>query len=157
MTDNESVVLLSKEDQAVLGEVNDENISPKVLEHATHPCNLGWINNPDGQASVTGICEDTVSICLRLEGPIVKNARFQANGCGFTVACASVATELVRGKSLKHALRISGEQIFSCLGGLPKEHAHCADLAANALKGAVKDALEHLKEPWKRAYQTFGQ
>ena len=70
------------------------------------------------------------------------------------MACGSAATELAKGKSLKHALTISGKQIEQSLAGLPREHMHCADLAANTLKEAARDALEKQKEPWRRIYRT---
>ncbi len=152
MVDDRDVSLLSKEDQEVLGELEEESINPEVRRHATRPMNMGPMKNPDGQAALTGICEDTVLIQLHIKGVLIDDVCFQTNGCGFTIACGSVVTEMVRGKNLKQAFRITGKQIDLALGGLPREHMHCADLAANTLKEAAQNTLENIKEPWKRMY-----
>jgi nitrogen fixation NifU-like protein len=106
-----------------------------------HPHNLRILPNPDGQAEVTGICEDTIAFQVRLNVDIISAVCFQARGYGFTLACGSIATELVRGKHIEDALAVTGKQIEKALGGLPGSHRHCADLAANALKAALRDAL----------------
>ncbi len=141
MTKYEDGPLLSKEDQEILGELDPKNVSKEVLKHAAHPHNLGLLKDPDGQAIRKGICGDAVLIQLRLQGEIVDDIRFQSSGCGFTLACGSVATELARGKSVRYALGVTGKEINRTLGSLPLEHTHCADLAANTLKAAVQDAL----------------
>jgi nitrogen fixation protein NifU and related proteins len=150
--DNSSFLLLSEEDQQLLGEVEEESISPKVWQYAEHPRNIGELPKPDGQSELTGICEDTISFQLSLKDNTIADIRFQARGCGFTLACGSMVTELVLGKRISEALGITGKQIETALGGLPKSHLHCADLSANALKAAARDALENLRNPWKRAY-----
>ncbi len=134
--------LLSKEDQEILGELDRKTIPPKVWQHAEHPRNNGILEHPDGQSEVTGICEDTIGFQLRVRSGVVDGITFQADGCGFTLACGSMATELARGKPVREALEVTGEQIQKALGGLPRNHVHCADLAANALKAALLDALE---------------
>ena len=154
MVDERAVSLLSKEDQAILGELDEGNISSKVQRHATHPCNLGHMKNPDGQAALTGICEDTVLIQLHIKDAFIDDICFQTTGCGFTLACGSVATEMVRGKKLSYALGITAKKIDRALEGLPKEHTHCADLTANTVKAAAKNALDNIKEPWKRMYYS---
>ena len=153
MTKDNGISLLSKEDQQILGRLDEGSISPKVWLHAAHPRNQGILSNPDGQAEVTGICEDTISFQLQLKENRIDKIRFQARGCGFTVACGSVTTELVRGKSIGEAIGLTGEQILTALGGLPGSHIHCADLTANALKAAARNAIDILQEPWKRTYR----
>lgn len=154
MKNDNNAVLLTEEDQEILGEIEEESISSLVRRHASCPCNLGLKENPDGQAVLKGICEDTVAIHLHLKGSLIDDARFQTTGCGFTLACGSVATEMVRGKNVNVALGITGKKIDKALGGLPKEHIHCADLAANTLKAAALDALVGAQNPWKRSYRT---
>jgi nitrogen fixation NifU-like protein len=153
MTNEFIVSMLSKEDIEILGEIDEEAVSPLVWQHAGHPRNIGRLRNPDGRAEITGICEDTMIFEILLDDNVVSDIRFRANGCGFTHACGSMATELTRGRRIVDALGITGEQIAQALGGLPKGHAHCADLAANALKTAVRNALENRRDPWKRAYR----
>jgi NifU-like protein involved in Fe-S cluster formation len=107
---------------------------------------------PNGEATVTGICEDTVCIQIRLTNNAIEQVRFRTDGCGFTRACASAATELALGQKLDFALEFTGAQIIEALGDLPKDHRHCADLAANALKGSALDALERRRSPWKHFF-----
>jgi NifU-like protein involved in Fe-S cluster formation len=150
MSQDRNELLLSTEDQEILGEPDEESISPLVRTHAQTPSNWGKMLHPNGEATVSGICEDTITIQIRLTDNSIQEIRFQTDGCGFTRACASVATELALGRKLDFALDFTGEQIIEALGKLPKDHRHCADLAANALKGAAKDALERRRSPWKR-------
>ena len=146
MAEDFRVSLLSEEDQEIFGRIDEETVSPLVWQHAEHPRNLGTLRDPDGRAEVTGLCEDTMAFEMRLDGNAVIDIGFQARGCGFTVACGSIATELVKGKRIGEALGITGKQIEQALGGLPKGHRHCADLAANALKAAARNALApHLR------------
>lgn len=155
MTHRRDFSLLSKEDQELLGEMDEERISQGLRNHALRPLNLGSMKQPDGQVMLTGICDDVVLIQLHLDGVIIDDARFQTNGCGFTKACGSAATEMVKGKSLSYALAITGEQIDATLGGLPQENVHCAHLTANAMKSAAQNALGNLREPWKRMYRGW--
>jgi len=78
------------------------------------------------------------------------------DGCGATVACGSMVTELARGKTLHEAMKIDGKKVIEAFGGLPIEHTHCADLAANTLRAAINDALQCRREPWKRLYRPTG-
>lgn len=133
-----------------------EALGDKVAEHALRPCNAGSLEDPDGEATVSGMCEDTVRIQLRLKGERIDGIAFMTSGCAATVACSSMVTELAKGATLKEALAINGKRVIEALGGLPIEHTHCADLAANALKAAVRNAMETRNEPWKRLYRPRG-
>ena len=126
--------------------------SETVIDHAMNPRNVGNMETADGYASVTGPCGDTMEIWLKVRNGIIVEATFMTDGCGTTIAAGSMVTELVRGKSVSHALRIGHEDVLSALDGLPEESKHCALLAANTLKAAVKDYLAFKNEPWKRAY-----
>lgn len=154
MADDFRILLMSEEDQLILGELDGGEISPKVWQHAEHPQHMGKLADPDGQAEVTGICEDTIAFQLRLSGKSIDEICFSAHGCGFTVACGSIVTELVAQMSLGDALGLTGRQIEQALGGLPRGHMHCADLAASALKAAIQNALENLRDPWRRVYRS---
>lgn len=131
----------------------EPDASAPLIRHATQPHNLGVLAEPDGEATLTGICEDTIRVQIELAGDRVARSRFLTNGCLYTVACASQATELIEGLPLVEALRLDGRRVIESLGGLPVEHTHCADLAANTVKAAARDALETRREPWKRAYR----
>ena len=154
MSENRNELLLSREDQETLGELDEESITPQVRRHAQSPSNWGKMLRPNGEATVTGICEDTVTIQIRLTDNAIEEIRFRTDGCGFTRACASVATELALGQKLDFALEFTGAQIVGALGNLPKDHRHCADLAANALKGAATDALARRRNPWSHFFRS---
>jgi NifU-like protein involved in Fe-S cluster formation len=127
----------------------------KVFEqHVLNPSNAGYLDNPNGMASVTGLCEDTIRIQIRVKDDRILDIRFMTNGCLATVACSSMATDMAKGKIIQEAYNITGKMIDATLGGLPKEHAHCAALAANALREAINDYLHTKRESWKRIYRT---
>jgi nitrogen fixation NifU-like protein len=83
----------------------------------------------------------------------VANASFWTDGCGPSIASGSMVTELAKGKSVHEAQRITQQDVLDGLGGLPEESRHCALLAANTLREAIKDYLAFKNEPWKRAYR----
>ena len=124
-----------------------------VIDHAQNPRNVGSIPEADGFAKITGPCGDTMAIWLRVRGNVVEEATFWTDGCGATIAAGSMVTELARAKSIADVLRITQDTVLQALGGLPEESAHCALLAANTIKEAVKDYLSTKNEPWKRAYR----
>jgi len=127
--------------------------SETVIEHAARPRNAEPLASPDGYAVITGPCGDTMQIWLRIRGDVITAATFTTDGCGPSIASGSVATEMVAGKSIAAALRISQQDILETLGGLPDDSRHCALLAANTLKAAIRDYLAFKNEPWKRAYK----
>lgn len=127
--------------------------SEKTIDHFLNPRNLAGISAPDGAARITGPCGDTMEISLAVkEGEIVR-ASFWTDGCGCAVASGSIVTELAKGKSISQAQKITQQDVLKALDGLPEDDAHCALLAANTLKKAIKDYLALKKEPWKRAYR----
>jgi len=127
--------------------------SETAIEHMRNPRNVGLILNPDGQAGITGPCGDTVEMWLRLTDGVIEQATFWTDGCGTTIAAGSMVTELAKGKRVAEAFRISQQDVLEALGGLPDDSVHCALLAANTLREAVKDHLAYRNEPWKRVYK----
>ncbi|MFC2039352.1 iron-sulfur cluster assembly scaffold protein [Chloroflexota bacterium] len=125
-----------------------------MIDHAMNPRNIGSIDDADGFASVTGPCGDTMEIWLRVRDDAIKDVAFWTDGCGTTIAAGSMVTELAKDKIVRDALRVGQQDVLDALGGLPEESVHCALLAANTLRRAVKDYLDYQKEPWKRAYRT---
>ena len=122
-----------------------------VIDHAQQPRNVGSIPNADGFASVTGPCGDNMEIWLKVGNGKVKEAKFWTDGCGTTIAAGSMTTEMAQGKGLAEASKIAQEDVLDALGGLPEESVHCALLAADTLKEAIKDYLAYSNEPWRRA------
>ena len=129
--------------------------SEKAIDHAMNPRNVGSIPNADGVARVTGPCGDTMEIWLKAKDGKLSDVAFWTDGCGSSIACGSVLTELISGRSIADARRVTPDDIISALGGLPEENVHCALLAANTLKEAIRDYLALKSEPWKRAYRRL--
>jgi nitrogen fixation NifU-like protein len=127
--------------------------SDTVVDHAQNPRNVGDDPYPDGYAIVTGPCGDTMGIWLKVRGDVIDRITFWTDGCGPSIACGSIATEMTKGKSITAALKITQGEILDRLGGLPEESRHCALLAANTVKEAVRDYLSLKKEPWKKVYR----
>ena len=126
--------------------------SETTIDHAMNPRNLGDMEDADGFARVTGPCGDTMAIWLRVKNGTIAEANFLTDGCGTSIASGSMATEMAKGKAVPQAQRISQQGVLSALGGLPEESKHCALLAANTLKAAIRDYLAMKKEPWKKTY-----
>jgi nitrogen fixation NifU-like protein len=124
-----------------------------VIDHAQHPRNLGTMEGPDGFASVTGSCGDTMEIYLRIRNDRILGVSFMTDGCGTTLAAGSMVTELAKGRTVPGALKITSEDILNALGGLPEENKHCAILAADTLRAALRDYMAFKSQPWKRAYR----
>jgi nitrogen fixation protein NifU and related proteins len=127
--------------------------SETAIDHSMNPRNVGGMENADGFAKVTGPCGDTMEIWLKVNNSAIANATFMTDGCGTSIAAGSMVTELAKGKSVGEAWKIRQQDVLNALGGLPKESEHCALLAANTLKEALKDYLAMKKEPWKKAYR----
>jgi nitrogen fixation NifU-like protein len=128
--------------------------SEKTIDHFLNPRNLGEIPAPDGLGSIAGSCGDTMEIYLKVKDGKVTNASFWTDGCGCSIASGSMVTELAKGKSILDAQKITQQDILDALGGLPEDDLHCALLAANTLKEAVKDHLAYKKESRERAYRS---
>ncbi len=126
-----------------------------AIDHAMNPRNVGTVKDADGFGKVAGSCGDSMEIWLRIKNSTIVEAAFLTDGCGTSIATGSMVTEMAKGKSIPGALKITQQDILNALGGLPEESAHCALLAANTLKEAIKNYFALKKEPWKRAYQEY--
>jgi nitrogen fixation NifU-like protein len=129
----------------------EEVYSKLVFDHATNPRNSGSMENADAFAKVIGPCGDTMQIWLKVNDGTITQATFTTDGCGNAIASCSMVTEMAKGRSIVEAQKINQQNILSALGGLPKEGEHCALLAADTLKEAIRDYLTMEREPWKRA------
>jgi nitrogen fixation NifU-like protein len=140
-------------EQTVLDDMR-KTYSDKTIDRFLRPRNLGQVATPDGFGRVVGGCGDTMEIYLKVRDDKITNASFWTDGCGPSIASGSMVTELAKGKTVLEARRISKQDVLDALDGLPEESLHCALLAADTLKEAIKDYLASRKEPWKRAYKT---
>ena len=114
--------------------------SDKVMEHFLHPRNVGEIENASGVGEVGNAkCGDIMKIYLDVEYEIIKDVKFQTFGCGSAIASSSMATELIKGKSIHEALALTNKAVAEALDGLPPVKMHCSVLAEQAIKAALVD------------------
>ncbi len=111
--------------------------SDKVIEEFYHPKNLGRMSEPDVRGLVHGWCGDTMEFYLRLNGNKIQEITFATDGCGATIACGSMLTQMVTGKSLEEAGELLPDDLIEALDGLPEENGHCAELAVKTLQNAI--------------------
>jgi len=119
--------------------------SEKVIERWLNPRNRGKVRNADGFAKIKGPCGDTMQISFKVKDGRLSKIRFMTDGCASSIAAGSMATELAMGKRIEEAVKISPQMILDALDGLPEESVHCALLASNTLKEAIKD-YNHTKK-----------
>ena len=114
--------------------------SEKVMDHFTHPRNVGVIEDADGVGEVGNAkCGDIMKIYLKLDDGIISDVKFNTFGCGSAIASSSMATEMIKGKPLDQALELTNKAVVEALDGLPAHKIHCSVLAEEAVKAAVKD------------------
>ncbi|MEK6693400.1 MAG: Fe-S cluster assembly scaffold protein NifU [Nitrospirota bacterium] len=117
--------------------------SEKVMEHFRNPRNMGEMENPDGTGKVGNpVCGDVMELYIKVRDNIIIDARFQTFGCGAAIATSSMVTEMVKGKSIDEALRISNKAVAEALDGLPPVKIHCSVLAEEALRSAIEDYMK---------------
>ncbi len=111
-----------------------------VMDHFMNPRNVGEIPDADGVGQVGNAkCGDIMKIYLKIRDNIVEDVKFETFGCGSAIASSSMATEMIKGKTVEQALAVSNKQVVEALGGLPAHKLHCSVLAEEAVKAAVKD------------------
>jgi len=114
--------------------------NPIVIDHFTHPRNMGEMDNPDGVGEATNpVCGDTMRLFIKVEENRVVDAKFLTFGCAAAIASSSITTEMIKGKRLEEVLTISNQMVAEALGGLPPTKIHCSVLAEDALNAAVLD------------------
>jgi nitrogen fixation NifU-like protein len=114
--------------------------SDKVLEHFTNPRNVGEIENADGVGEVGNAkCGDIMKMYLKIDDGIIEDVKFKTFGCGAAIATSSMATELIKGKSIEDALKLTNKAVVEALDGLPEVKLHCSVLAEQAVKAAMAD------------------
>ena len=111
-----------------------------VMDHFTHPRNVGEIPDASGVGEVGNAkCGDIMKMYLDIENDVIKDVKFETFGCGSAIASSSMATEMIKGKTVEEALAITNKDVVDALGGLPAHKLHCSVLAEEAIKAAVKD------------------
>ena len=115
--------------------------SEKVIERWLNPRNRGKVRDAEGFAKIKGPCGDTMEISFKVKDGRLSKIKFMTDGCVSSIAAGSMATELAKGKKIEEAVKISQQMILDALDVLPEESVHCALLASNTLKEAIKDYL----------------
>ncbi|MBN2025362.1 MAG: Fe-S cluster assembly scaffold protein NifU [Actinobacteria bacterium] len=114
--------------------------SDQVIEHFQNPRNVGEITDPDGVGKVgSPVCGDMMEVYIKVEDGRLADIKYKTFGCGAAVASGSMGTEMVKGKTLEEAMRITDQQVAEALGGLPEEKLHCSNLAAEGIQAAIED------------------
>ena len=117
--------------------------SEKVMDHFMHPRNVGVIEDASGVGQVGNAkCGDIMKIYLKIENDIIVDVKFETFGCGSAIASSSMATEMIKGKSIQDAAALTNKAVAEALEGLPAQKMHCSVLAEEAIKKALKDYFD---------------
>ena len=122
--------------------------SEKVMDHFMHPRNVGEIENADGVGTVGNAkCGDIMRMYLKIEDDVIVDCKFKTFGCGAAIATSSMATELIKGKTVSEALSLTNSAVVEALEGLPAVKVHCSVLAEEAVKSALADYYTKIGRP----------
>ena len=122
--------------------------SEKVMDHFMNPRNVGEIENADGVGEVGNAkCGDIMKMYLKIENDIITDVKFKTFGCGAAIATSSMATELIKDKSVKEALALTNSAVVEALDGLPPVKVHCSVLAEEAVRSAIADYYKRVGRP----------
>ncbi len=114
--------------------------SEKVLDHFSNPRNVGELADANGVGEVgNAVCGDIMKMYLKIENGMVADVKFKTFGCGAAIATSSMATELIKGKSVEDALKLTNTAVITALDGLPPAKVHCSVLAEQAVRAALSD------------------
>jgi nitrogen fixation NifU-like protein len=117
--------------------------NPTVMEHFMNPRNMGDLKDADGVGEVgAAACGDIMKISLKIRDGRIADARFKTFGCGSAIASSSMATELIKGRTIDEAMNFTNQEVVDALGGLPPVKIHCSVLAEEALKAALEDYVK---------------
>ncbi|MCQ2405367.1 MAG: Fe-S cluster assembly scaffold protein NifU [Clostridia bacterium] len=119
--------------------------SEKVMDHFTNPRNVGEIADANGVGEVgNAVCGDIMKMYIKVENDVIVDVKFKTFGCGSAIATSSMATELIKGKPLSEALKLTNKAVVEALDGLPAHKIHCSVLAEQAIKAAIADYYTRL-------------
>ena len=123
-----------------------------VMDHFMNPRNVGEIPDADGVGEVGNAkCGDIMKMYLKIKDDKIEDVKFETFGCGSAIASSSMATEMIKGKTLEEATAVTNKQVVEALGGLPAHKLHCSVLAEEAIKSAVKDYYDRNNIPYDKS------
>jgi nitrogen fixation NifU-like protein len=130
--------------------------SKAVMDHFENPRNVGKIEEADGIGEVGNArCGDIMKMYLKIDGDVITDVKFNTFGCGAAIATSSIATELIKGKSIDEALTLTNKAVVEALDGLPPIKVHCSVLAEEAVKSALIDYYKRSGKAMPKALQDF--
>lgn len=144
MTDDDFLKLL-EELQRKIEYDEEQTYSEVVIREYRNPSNFGVLDDPDAFGEIKGPCGDTMKMSLKIKDLKITDACFWTDGCGATIACGSMLTKIIKGKTLQEAKKFSGSQLLIALDELPVEHQHCPILAINTLHSTIMDYYTNKK------------
>lgn len=119
-----------------------QGYSTKVMEHFANPHNVGEIEDADGVGKVGNpVCGDIMNMYIKVKDNVITDVKFKTFGCGAAIATSSMATDMIKGKTVEEALALTNDAVAEALGGLPKVKMHCSVLAEQAVQRAIDDYL----------------
>ena len=121
--------------------------SELVMQHFTNPSNVGVIEDADGVGKIGNpMCGDVMEMFIKVKDDRIEDVKFRTFGCGAAIATSSIATEMIKGRSLDEAVQLSNKAVAEALGGLPAQKMHCSNLAADAVRAAIEDYRSKQKD-----------
>lgn len=118
----------------------------RVIDHYENPRNVGAVDRPEGEATAESRDGDRMRLTLRIRDGVIEEARFQTFGCVAAIASSSMATEMIRGRTLDEACRLTNREVVDALGGLPEVKIECSVVAEKAIRAAVEDYRSKVAE-----------
>lgn len=126
--------------------------SEKVMDHFQNPRNVGKIEDADGVGEVgNAVCGDIMKIYIKVNDGVITDVKFNTFGCGSAIASSSMATEMIKGKRVEDALKLSNKAVVEALDGLPSHKIHCSVLAEEAVAAAVRDYYDRNQIPYDKS------
>ena len=124
--------------------LTDAGYSATAIEWYGNQVNVGVLENADEALAYTGLCGDSIKLYLKIrDGTVIEDTRFQYLGCPASAACGSVVTQMIIGKTVQEAMRITEDDVFQALGGVPAHECHCAELALTTLHKTIAKYEAH--------------
>jgi nitrogen fixation NifU-like protein len=142
------------EELGVREALREDGYSDIVIDLWLNPRNFGQMDNYDGYSGkITSSCGDSMWVWLKVKNDVIQDVTYLSDICIGAVSSGSMLTEMIEGRTIREALRISSVDILRALGGLPENFVHCAALAEMTLKAAIIDYKAYKGAPWKRLYE----
>ena len=145
MSKDKDIEKIIEEIQSKIEYDEETDFSKKVISEYRNPSNFGAIENSDAVGKIKGPCGDTMQIMLKVGNGRVVDVRFWTDGCGTSIACGSMLTKMIQGKTIEEISTITSEKLNDALDGLPENHVHCTVLAVNTLRKTIEKLIDRDK------------